>query len=431
MSGVSKSRSADSLVGGPAADQAYVQKLLAALPPSRDLLKHYQEKLEQYEREEEQLLGRVQACAELLDGSRQLEQQLHRKEAEVERLREDLETVSIKLHEERRTSIRLGAEADQLRLAEQEAQNKVSLLLRLSGKTDEDVVAMLDRQGRRTGKENLKPREDRVGRARVGRSAGSLEQEVEHLTGQLQQQEAVHTAQLQQERDARRSEGRARQQDQQQLRKRIEDFQTSVTGLEREVGELTGQLAKQRSQFRKRENKWLRERDALCRKVEFAEKYGTVEGLHTEHRQAARMAGGRDKQSENKKMKQLEAELDQRDRQLQQSTQQILDLKNDLIDEKTRSEAAAAVLARKTAAMTETVAVVKERSEKLERRKALEIQGYQAELQILRDKLSSLETKLLAVQEVNNKDEENKEILEQLRRELRAAEKRKPKQWKD
>ena len=36
--------------------------------------------------------------------------------------------------------------------------------------------------------------------------------------------------------------------------------------------------------------------------------------------------------------------------------------------------------------MTETVAVVKERSEKLERRKALEIQGYQAELQILRDK---------------------------------------------
>ena len=42
MSGVGKSRSADSLVGGPAADQAYVQKLLAALPPSRDLLKHYQ-----------------------------------------------------------------------------------------------------------------------------------------------------------------------------------------------------------------------------------------------------------------------------------------------------------------------------------------------------------------------------------------------------
>ena len=43
-----------------------------------------------------------------------------------------------------------------------------------------------------------------------------------------------------------------------------------MTGLEREMGELTGQLAKQHLQFCKRENRWLRERDALCRKVEFA-----------------------------------------------------------------------------------------------------------------------------------------------------------------
>ena len=52
-------------------------------------------------------------------------------------------------------------------------------------------------------------------------------------------------------------------------------------------------------------------------------------------------------------------------------------------------------------------------------------------LQCVYRQLSSLETKLLAVQEVTTKDEENKEILEQLRRELRAAEKRKPKQWRD
>ena len=42
MSSVGKARSADSLAGGRGADQAYVQQLLAALPPSRDLLKHYQ-----------------------------------------------------------------------------------------------------------------------------------------------------------------------------------------------------------------------------------------------------------------------------------------------------------------------------------------------------------------------------------------------------
>ena len=61
----------------------------------------------------------------------------------------------------------------------------------------------------------------------------------------------------------------------------------------------------------------------------------------------------------------------------------------------------------------------------------MEIEGYQSDIKLLRGKLSQLETKLLAVAEVSVKEEENKEILETLRRELVAAEKRKPKQWKN
>ena len=37
----------------------------------------------------------------------------------------------------------------------------------------------------------------------------------------------------------------------------------------------------------------------------------------------------------------------------------------------------------------------------------------------------------MAVAEVGEKEEENRDILETLRRELAAAEKRKPKQWKN
>ena len=66
-----------------------------------------------------------------------------------------------------------------------------------------------------------------------------------------------------------------------------------------------------------------------------------------------------------------------------------------------------------------------------EKRKAVEIEGYQSDIKILRGKLSQLETKLLAVAEISEKEEENREILETLRRELVAAEKRKPKQWKN
>ena len=67
----------------------------------------------------------------------------------------------------------------------------------------------------------------------------------------------------------------------------------------------------------------------------------------------------------------------------------------------------------------------------VEKRKAAEIEGYQTDIKILRNKLSQLESKLLAVAEVSEKEEENKEILETLRRELKQAEMRRPKQWRN
>ena len=67
----------------------------------------------------------------------------------------------------------------------------------------------------------------------------------------------------------------------------------------------------------------------------------------------------------------------------------------------------------------------------MEKRKAIEIEGYQADIKILKGKLSQLENKLLAVAEINQKEEENNEMLETLRKELKMAEKRKPRQWVD
>ena len=66
-----------------------------------------------------------------------------------------------------------------------------------------------------------------------------------------------------------------------------------------------------------------------------------------------------------------------------------------------------------------------------EKRKAVEIEGYQSDIKILRGKLSTLENKLLAIAEGNRKDEENQNILEALRVELKNAEKRKPREWKN
>ena len=66
-------------------------------------------------------------------------------------------------------------------------------------------------------------------------------------------------------------------------------------------------------------------------------------------------------------------------------------------------------------------------------RKAMlvEVEGYQSDIRILQGKLSHLETKLLALAESERQDQENTEILQTLRRELQAAEQRRPKQWRN
>ena len=219
-------------------------------------------------------------------------------------------------------------------------------------------------------------------------------------------------------------------QDKNELRDKISDLQASISSLENNVTILTSQLVKQKTDFRRTENKWLNDRSVLMRKIQFFEKYGTMEGTHTDQRLKERLTGRKQKSS-NEDLQKLESEIEKKDKELSRNRQEILNLKNEIEKEKARSEAAANVLAKKTKAMTEQVHVLSERCERLERRKAVEVEGYQSDIKILQGKLSHLESKLLAVAESQSQEEENREILQTLRRELQAAEQRRPRQWRN
>merc|ERR1712179_368227 len=189
------------------AEDNYVMELLAQLPPSRELLKHYQDKLEAYEKEEEQLVARVQACAQLLDTSNRLEGELRKREEDIEGLKDDLEAVSIKLHAERRTNLKLGAENDKLRIKEVETRRKISVLQRLCGKTEEEVVKLVE-QG--AGRDNKVEKSDKIKKyeekanLKERRTSQNLELETAHLETQLLEQEKLHRDQLKSERELKK-----------------------------------------------------------------------------------------------------------------------------------------------------------------------------------------------------------------------------------
>ena len=398
------------------------------------------------------MLARIDACAKLLDNSKRLEAEIFRNQSEIEGLKDDLEAVSIKLHEEKRINLKLNAENDHLRIKDVESQRKISLLLKLCGKTEADIVTMLERNTPVSDSELKKyPKLKQLKEQnsyKQQKSSQSLELEVANMEQQLMDQERLHRTQLKEERLLWRKAEKIHVQDKTTLRDNVSQIQSSLSGLESQIGILTCQLNKQKTEFRKNENKWLNDKSVLVRKIEFFEKYGTMEGTHTEHRLKARMAGGAADRNNKEKMQKLVKEVEAKEREVLRNKEEIHSLKNEIFKEKAKSDAAANILAKKTKSMTEQVNILNDRCQRVsfisvkvdvimivfnqvEKRKAVEIEGYQTDIKILRNKLSQLESKLLAVAEVSEKEEENKEILETLRRELKQAEMRRPKQWRN
>merc|ERR1712179_233080 len=287
----------------------------------------------------------------------------------------------------------------------------------LCGKTEEEVVKLVE-QG--AGRDNKVEKSDKIKKyeekanLKERRTSQNLELEIAHLETQLS------------ERELKKKMEKSYLTDKSLMREKISAFQKTVSGLENEIQLLTGQIATQKAGFRKSENKWLNDRTVLMRKLQFFEKYGTMEGSHSDQRLKQRVGGDR---KAPQKIQKLEIEIESKDRDLQRSRQELLRLSNELETERIKSEAAANILAKKAKTMTEQVNMLTERCDKLEHRKTLEIEGYKSDIKLLRNKLSQLESKLLAINDANLKEEENKEILEKLRRELKLAEQRKPRQW--
>ena len=89
----------------------------------------------------------------------------------------------------------------------------------------------------------------------------------------------------------------------------------------------------------------------------------------------ARLAGTKDKQG-MEKMKKLEDDLELKDREVIKSREEILQLKNEILMEKARSEAAANVLAKKTKTMTEQVNVLNDRCERVGHQRFIQRKNY-------------------------------------------------------
>jgi hypothetical protein len=382
-------------------------------------------------------LGLVLKCTlaqlcypQLLDNSSRLEQEVAARDEEILRLRGAAESLGAAVHQERRQGLQLAAENDRLRILDIETQHRLAVLTRLCGKSEAEVARAVDasRQPEEAGRGERIARFQGRAAERGRRSPGTLGMEVEHLEQQLVEQERLHGEQVQEERRARRAAEQAGQAERTVLRGKVAALQETVAGLEAHLAASASELAAARSGHRKAENGWSNERAVLVRKLQFIEKFGTLEGSHSSHRAQERVAGQGRLQARAEK---LEAEAAGRERELEKLRGRLLAAGEEAEGARARAEAAASVLARKTKAMAEQVTVLTERSEKAEVRRAREAEGHQAAVGLLRGRMVQLEEKLLAMAAACGQERRQEALVEELRQELRVAAQRRPRQWKD
>ena len=213
--------------GGSQGVGGVVEDLLARLPPTAELLQHYQNKLAQYEQEEAQLAARIEACAKLLDNSTRLEREVALRDSQIDRLRQAVEDAGIQIHESKKRLLQTEAENDRLRIRDVESEHKIAVLSRLCGKSPEEVALLAEKTVRppsRGKKGKIGEYEERA-LLKNRRSSQELMLEVEHLEQQVVEQEQLHRKQLQEEKKLRKKSLKDADEDKAGLRSRITTLQ--------------------------------------------------------------------------------------------------------------------------------------------------------------------------------------------------------------
>jgi len=372
-----------------------IYSYLSSMPPSQDLLKFYQAKIAEYSKQDEEVRQRLSNLASILDHEDQQRQQLEIKENTILQLQSKLlETKESYLEEKRmRTALEKRKEAPE------------------STRSREPLSARSN--------QSRKP---------PGSSVGTKQNaELEYLREQISVQEQCHLNDLREERGLRRSQEKECRQRESSLQLRISEQDHAIQSIRAEVRELTQSFLKERSTHRSNENSWLQERGKLMKKVEFLSKFGVPgAGENTEQRLQTRLSAEKQLRSEIKRLK----------TELGENTQLMDQLRTDFSSVEKENSVLRAQLKsqhqgldslrdkRDTEART-----LKERLDKMEKRRRRENEGHQADIRRLRDEIKSLESKILLITSSKSTEKENQRILENIRTELRTAEKTEKREW--
>nr|XP_046249968.1 coiled-coil domain-containing protein 77 isoform X2 [Scatophagus argus] len=415
-----------------------IHERLAYLRPSRELLEFYRQKIAQFDGEHEELLQMLEKYRGISEDQHKLQWEIRQREGEIVELQNALSDMQVYLFQEREQSLRLYAENDRLKIRELEDRKKIQHLLALVGPDAGEItyfhrepphrvtVTQKNTESRLEDNLNLRPTKLRQAvirkeSSRRTKSADevngeSLEQyksanqtlllQVEALQAQMEEQTRLAKEQVESLLEDRRIKTEEAQAQRNRDQERLSALTDKLQRTQNLLYESTKDFLQLKFDTRAHEKSWMMEKDKLLRELDTCHnRLRKVGSAGAEMGRTWKPSSStplllpqpqpESQQAHKEELKILHEDLKQAHRLAEMYREQCITLETELSQIREEGDVGREIFKERSDKMAKRLQLMTQRYEALEKRRAMEVEGFKTDLKHLKQKFKDVEKQLL------------------------------------
>ncbi|TWW75640.1 coiled-coil domain-containing protein 77 [Takifugu flavidus] len=404
-----------------------IHERLAYLRPSRELLDFYRQKIAQFDEEHAELQQMLEQHRRSTEDQHKLQWDIQQREGEIVELQNALSDMQLYLFQEREQALRLYAENDRLKIRELEDRKKIQHLLDVVGPDEGEItyfhrepphkVIIAQKGTDRQLEEHLSLRPTKLKpagtRREINRRKKSMEGgdgdileqyksenqtlllQVEALQVQMEEQTRLAKDQIEtllEDRRIKAEEAETRRiRDQEQIRTLTDRLQRT----ENQLCDCTKDLLQLKFDSRAQEKSWMAEKDQLLRKMDSCHNCMRRSGpAGAEPPSSAAHPLSLSQQARKEGSKITQEKLKQAHHLAEMYREQCVAQESELAQIKEERDAGRELFKERSEKMAKRLQLMTKRCETLERRRAMEAEGFKSDLKILKQRFKDIEKQL-------------------------------------
>uniref|UniRef100_H3CME5 Coiled-coil domain containing 77 n=1 Tax=Tetraodon nigroviridis TaxID=99883 RepID=H3CME5_TETNG len=403
-----------------------IHEQLACFHPSRELLEFYRQKIALYDDEHGQLLQMLERHRGHAEDQHKLQQDLRQREGEIAELQTALSDMQVYLFQEREQVCRLYAENDRLKIRELEDRKKIQDLLSLAGPDAGEMtyflrepphkVTIRQKSADSQSEEHLSLRPTKLRPAETNRTKKSAKGEngealeryksenqtlllqVEALQVQMEEKTRLAKEQIEMLMEDRRLKAEEaevqRNRDQKQIRALADRLQQT----QNQLYDSTKELLQLKFDSRAQERSWMAEKDQLLRKMDSCRKCTRRSGPTGAEAGRTGLPGtqplSESQQAHKEGSKVTQEKLKQAKNLAEMYREQCVALESELAQIREENNVGRELFKERSDKMAKRLQLMTKRYEALEKRRAMEAEGFKTDLKLLKQKCKDVEKKI-------------------------------------